>query len=194
MAEMQAMEYKPTLTLVPDSTDSPTAAMIPDESALEINKDEVAGSKLDISQLTEEEQKQVRDFAEKIDITDTNAVLTFGAASQRNIANFSENTLKNVRSKDMGDVGKMLSGLVVELRGFGDTGEGKRGFLGLRKRISSFCPGTNKAPQKVPSNSSIVSAAILVVILALVSLLLTPLAQAILAVSCLGRDRPLEKR
>jgi len=137
MPEMQAMEYVPTLTLDPDGESSPTAAAIPAANALEISKDDVAGSKLDISQLTEEEQKQVRDFAEKIDITDTNAVLTFGAASQRNIANFSENTLKNVRSKDMGEVGKMLSGLVVELRGFGDTGEGKRGFLGLRKRVTN---------------------------------------------------------
>ena len=137
MAEMEAMEYVPTLTLDPDGESSPSAAAIPAANALEVSKDEVAGSKLDISQLSEEEQKRVRDFAEKIDITDTNAVLTYGAASQRNIANFSENTLKSVRSKDMGEVGQMLSGLVVELRGFSDTGEGKRGFLGLRKRITN---------------------------------------------------------
>jgi len=137
MAEMEAMEYVPTLTLDPNGESSPSAAAIPAANALEVSKDEVAGSKLDISQLSEEEQKQVRDFADKIDITDTNAVLTYGAASQRNIANFSENTLKSVRSKDMGEVGQMLSGLVVELRGFSDTGEGKRGFLGLRKRITN---------------------------------------------------------
>jgi len=137
MAEMEAMEYVPTLTLAPDGEGSPTAATIPAADALDISKDEVAGSKLDISQLSEEEQKQVHDFADKIDITDTNAVLTYGAASQRNIANFSESTLKSVRSKDMGEVGQMLSGLVVELRGFSDSGEGKRGFLGLRKKITN---------------------------------------------------------
>jgi len=136
MAEMEAMEYVPTLTLDPDSESNPAAA-IPSVTALEISTDEVAGSKLDISQLSDEEQKQVRDFAEKIDITDTNAVLTYGAASQRNIASFSENTLKSVRSKDMGEVGKMLSGLVVELRGFSDTGDGKKGFLGLKKKITN---------------------------------------------------------
>jgi len=152
MPEMQAMEYVPTLTLNPDGDSSPTAAMIPAETALEISTNEVAGSKLDISQLSEEEQKQVRDFADKIDITDTNAVLTFGAASQRNIANFSENTLKNVRSKDMGEVGKMLSGLVVELRGFGDTGEGKRGFLGIRKRITNKIATLKAEYAKVSAN------------------------------------------
>jgi len=137
MAESEAMEYVPTLTLDPDSDSSSTAIAIPAANALELSQDEPAGAKLDISQLNEEEQKQVRDFADKIDITDTNAVLTYGAASQRNIANFSESTLKSVRSKDMGEVGKMLSGLVVELRGFGDAGEGKRGFLGLRKKITN---------------------------------------------------------
>ena len=137
MAEMEAMEYVPTLTLDPDGESSPTAAAIPAANALDINKEDVPGSKLDISQLSEEEQKQVRDFADKIDITDTNAVLTYGAASQRNIANFSESTLKSVRSKDMGEVGQMLSGLVVELRGFSDSGEDKKGFLGLRKKITN---------------------------------------------------------
>ena len=137
MAEAEAMEYVPTLTLDPDGTGSPTAAAIPAANALEITKEDVPGSKLDISQLTEAEQKQVHDFADKIDITDTNAVLTYGAASQRNIANFSESTLKSVRSKDMGEVGKMLSGLVVELRGFGDTGNDKKGFLGIKKRVTN---------------------------------------------------------
>ena len=137
MAETEAMEYVPTLTLDPNGESSPTAIAIPAANALELSQDEPAVAKLDISQLNEEEQKQVSDFANKIDITDTNAVLTYGAASQRNIANFSESTLKNVRSKDMGEVGKMLSGLVVELRGFSDNGEGKRGFLGLKKKVQN---------------------------------------------------------
>jgi len=137
MAESEAMEYVPTLTLDPDGTESPTAAAIPAASALEISKEDVPGSNLDISQLSDEEQKQVRDFADKIDITDTNAVLTYGAASQRNIANFSENTLKSVRSKDMDEVGQMLSGLVVELRGFSAAGDEKKGFLGLKKKITN---------------------------------------------------------
>jgi len=134
MQEMEAMEYVPTLTLDPDKEDSSTAVAIPAANALELSKDDAA-VKLDISQLSDEEQKQVRDFADKIDITDTNAILTYGAASQRKIAGFSENTLKNVRTKDMGEVGNMLSSLVVELRGFSDKGEDKKGFLGIRKKI-----------------------------------------------------------
>ena len=134
MAESEAMEYVPTLTLNPDG-ESTSAIAIPAANALELSQDEAAGAKLDISQLSEEEQKQVRDFADKIDISDTNAVLTYGAASQRNIASFSESTLKSVRSKDMGEVGQMLSGLVVELRGFSDSGDEKKGIFGLRKKI-----------------------------------------------------------
>ncbi|MCL2424911.1 MAG: toxic anion resistance protein [Oscillospiraceae bacterium] len=135
MSEMNAMEYVPTLTLDPDSEASSTAVAIPAANALELSKDEPAANTLDISQLSDEEQKQVKDFADKIDITNTNAVLTYGAASQRNIANFSENTLKSVRSKDMGEVGQMLSGLVVELRGFNSGGEEKGGFLGLKRKV-----------------------------------------------------------
>jgi len=130
------MEYVPTLTLDPDGQSSPEAVAIPAANALELSKDQVAAH-LDISQLSKEEQKQVLDFADKIDITDTNAVLTYGAASQRNIASFSESTLKSVRTKDMGEVGQMLSGLVVELRGFSDAGEDKKGFLGLKKKVQN---------------------------------------------------------
>jgi len=136
MSEMEAMEYVPTLTLDPDGQSSPEAVAIPAANALELSKDQVAAH-LDISQLSKEEQKQVLDFADKIDITDTNAVLTYGAASQRNIASFSESTLKSVRTKDMGEVGQMLSGLVVELRGFSDAGEDKKGFLGLKKKVQN---------------------------------------------------------
>ena len=136
MQEMNAMDYVPSLTLDPDGDKSPTALAVaaagdPDQRSAD------AAVKLDISQLSEPEQKAVRDFAEKIDITDTNAILTYGAASQRNIANFSESTLKNVSTKDMGEVGNMLSSLVVELKGFADTGDDKKGFLGLKKKVQN---------------------------------------------------------
>ena len=129
---MEAMEYVPSLTLDPDGKAS--AVPIPAANALELAKDD-AVARLDISQLTEAEQKTVRDFADKIDITNTNAILTYGAASQRNIAGFSESTLKSVRTKDMGEVGDMLSSLVLELKGFGSSEEDKKGFLGLKKKV-----------------------------------------------------------
>jgi len=136
MQEMSSMEYVPSLTLSPDGEASPAALAIPAANAFELKKDDPA-VKLDISQLTEAEQKMVRDFANKIDIADTNAILTYGAASQRNIASFSENTLKNVRTKDMGEVGNMLSSLVIELKGFSDAGDEKKGILGIKKKVQN---------------------------------------------------------
>jgi len=152
MEEMQTMEYVPTLTLDPDGTESSAALAVPAATAPQLISEQDDSAKLDIKQLSPDEQKQVRDFADKIDITSTNAVLTYGSASQRNIANFSESTLKNVRTKDMGEVGQMLSGLVVELRGFSDTGEEKKGFLGLRKKVRNKIESMKAEYAKVSAN------------------------------------------
>ncbi|MCL2125989.1 MAG: toxic anion resistance protein [Oscillospiraceae bacterium] len=134
MDEMNAMEYVPTLTLDPDNAVDTVA--VPAENVLELKKDEPP-VKLDISQLSDAEQKLVRDFAAKIDITDTNAILTYGAASQRNIASFSESTLNSVRTKDMGEVGGMLSELVMQLKGFSADDGDKKGFLGMKKKVQT---------------------------------------------------------
>ncbi|MCL2046816.1 MAG: toxic anion resistance protein [Oscillospiraceae bacterium] len=130
-AAEELAEYVPTLTLDPNG-ESETHE-IPAVDALELPKDDAA-LLLDISKLTDAEQKAVLDFAEKIDITDTNAVLTYGAASQRNIASFSESTLNSVRTKDMGEVGGMLSELVVQLKGFGNDDNAKKGIFGLKRK------------------------------------------------------------
>ena len=151
MQEMEAMEYVPTLTLNPDIENDAAATALA-KTDITIPTEDEAAVQLDISRLSEEDQNQVREFAKQIDITDTSAVLTYGAASQRNIANFSENTLKNVRTKDMGEVGKMLSGLVVELRGFSDTGEGKKGFLGIRKKVRNKFETMKAEFSKVSAN------------------------------------------
>ncbi|MCL2226593.1 MAG: toxic anion resistance protein [Oscillospiraceae bacterium] len=151
MQDVSAMEYVPSLTLDPNGTNAPKAPTLPAEDALEVKTADSA-AQLDISQLSEEEQKVVLDFAAKIDITDTNAVLTYGAASQRNIANFSENTLKNVRTKDMGEVGNMLSSLVVELRGFSGTGDEKKGLLGIKRRVRNRIAALRAEYAKVSTN------------------------------------------
>jgi len=145
------MQYVPSLTLEPDGAGAPTAAAIPAANALELKKADEA-CQLEISQLSEEEQKVVRDFAAKIDITDTNAILTYGAASQRNIANFSENTLKGVRTKDMGEVGGMLSSLVVELRGFNGSGDEKKGILGIKRKVRNRLEALRADYAKVSTN------------------------------------------
>jgi len=125
--------YTPTLTL--NTTEAPEAPAITLDTA--IDKRDAAAVKLDISQLNEAEQKMVREFAKKIDITDTNAILTYGAASQKNIADFSSGTLEKVRTKDMGEVGNMLSNLVVQLKGFNYGEEEKKGLFGLKKKVEN---------------------------------------------------------
>ena len=111
------LDHVPSLTLDPSGQTAAAAAPAANTEEEKKKRDENA-VKLDMNQLSPDEQKAVLDFAEKIDISDSNAVLQYGAASQKNIADFSSNTLNNVRSKDMGEVGTMLSDLVVELKGF----------------------------------------------------------------------------
>ncbi len=87
-------------------------------------------------QLTPVEQRMVEEFAAQIDITNAGQVLQYGAGSQKKIADFSETALNNVRTKDMGEVGKMLTDVVAELKEFDDVEE-EKGFLGLFKRSSN---------------------------------------------------------
>ena len=86
--------------------------------------------------LTPEEQKMVNDFAAQIDITNTQLVMQYGAGSQKKIADFSENALNNVRTKDMGEIGQMLAGVVAELKDF-DNEEDEKGILGFFKKSSN---------------------------------------------------------
>ena len=132
-------DFTPELTLTPDlsagtaAAQAPELTLTPDQSAADAAaaqkaRDEQA-VKLDESQLTEAERKMVDDFAQKIDITDSNVVLQYGAAAQKNIASFSENTLNSVRTKDLGEIGQSLAGLVGELQNFGQ--EEKSGIFGF---------------------------------------------------------------
>ncbi|MBE6949386.1 MAG: toxic anion resistance protein [Ruminococcaceae bacterium] len=130
--DIQNMEYVPTLTLDPNTEEKKTSSV--DEA---VAKAQAEAAKLDISKLSAAEQKAVHDFAEKIDITDTNAILQYGASSQKNISAFSDTTLNAVRTKDMGEVGEKLTDLVVELKGMNFDEEEKRGFLGIRKKMSN---------------------------------------------------------
>jgi len=84
--------------------------------------------------LTEEEQKMVDEFAEKIDLRDTNVILQYGAAAQKKIASFSDAALEGVKTKDLGTVGNDVAKLVTELKGFDIDGEESKGFLGLFKK------------------------------------------------------------
>ena len=83
--------------------------------------------------LTVEEKKMVDDFVEKIDLTNSNSILQYGVGAQKKIADFSETALNNVKTKDLGAIGDMLSNVVVELKNFENTEE-KKGFLGIFKK------------------------------------------------------------
>ena len=125
------METKiPELTLTPDLTVTPETEV----AKVEDTRPE-AGP--DMSMLSPEEQQAVEAFAEKIDLTNSGLVIQYGAAAQKNIANFSETTLANVRTKDMGELGEMVGDLVAELKGFDAVEEEKKGFLGLFKKAGN---------------------------------------------------------
>lgn len=91
---------------------------------------------LDDSVLTEEERKMVEEFSEKIDLNNSNAILQYGAATQKKMADFSETALENVKTKDLGEVGDLLTNVVTELKSF-DVQEEEKGFLGLFKKTSN---------------------------------------------------------
>jgi len=85
--------------------------------------------------LTEEERRMVEEFAAQIDLTNSGAVLQYGAGAQKKMADFSEDVLGNVKTKDFGEVGDALTGVVTELKGF--DAEEEKGFLGLFKKSSN---------------------------------------------------------
>ena len=127
--------YIPKLTLEPNATE----AAVQEAPKLEVTDEEVEAKaaevkKLDISALSPAEQAAVHEFAGKIDILNTEQVMNYGAAAQKNISEFSDAALNTVRTKDLGEVGDMLSDLVVELKGMNFSQEEKKGLKGLFKK------------------------------------------------------------
>ncbi|MBQ6806989.1 MAG: toxic anion resistance protein [Lachnospiraceae bacterium] len=89
---------------------------------------------LDDSILTDEERKMVDEFSNQIDLHNSNAILQYGVGTQKKMADFSGDALENVKTKDLGEIGEMLSGVVAELR---DFDEDEKGFLGFFKKTSN---------------------------------------------------------
>ncbi|MCR5388281.1 MAG: toxic anion resistance protein [Lachnospiraceae bacterium] len=119
-------------------TEAPTLVFDMPEVKSEIDvvkTDEIEAPKdaLDDSMLSEEEKKMVSDFAGQIDLRNTDAVLRYGAGTQKKMADFSDKALDNIRAKDMGEVGDMLSGLVTELKSF-DVSEDAKGITAFFKK------------------------------------------------------------
>ena len=142
----------PELTLNPTETDvaMPELTLEPNAPA-QVEEKKIEPVALDDKLLTEQEKKAVDEFSKKIDITDTNMVLQYGAAAQKSVASFSENALNNVRNKDMGEIGDDLSRLVVELKGFGEDEE-KKGLKGLFKKAGNKLEIMKAQYSKVEAN------------------------------------------
>ncbi len=121
----------PTLTFEPFAEETGEAQIILQEEKA-VPKAEI----LDEANLSPEEKKLVADFAEKIDLGKSNLVLQYGVGAQKKIADFSETALSNVKTKDLGEIGEMLSGVVMELRSF-ESEEEEKGFLGFFKKTSN---------------------------------------------------------
>ena len=126
-------DIKLTLGAVP-AAPNPTAAATA-EAPIETIKEEVQ-EEVQKQVFTPEEQAQIDEFAKKIDITNSSLVFQYGAGTQQNIASFSDTALNNVRSKDLGEVGDMIAGLVTELRSFNVDSDEKKGLFGvLRQKV-----------------------------------------------------------
>ncbi|WP_461206033.1 toxic anion resistance protein [Clostridium sp. DL1XJH146] len=97
--------------------------------------EEIKEEVIEDSNLTEEEKQMVDQFVEKIEITNVNSILQYGVGTQKKISDFSETALNNVKTKNLGEVGEILSSVVSELRNFETPDEDeKKGFLGLFKK------------------------------------------------------------
>ena len=158
----ETMDLTPQLTLTPDSAaaqpQAPSLTLEPNADQQQAQAAQQAAQaqreanavKIDESMLSEAERKMVDDFAQKIDVTDSNLVLQYGAAAQKNIASFSENALSNVRTKDLGQVGDALSQLVGELKTFGQPE--KKGLAGLFQKKRSELEAMKASYAKAESN------------------------------------------
>ena len=118
----------PTLTFGAETKEMPTVV---EETAVA----ETQEPAWDDSLLSDEERQMVDNFVGQIDLDNSNAILQYGVGTQKKMADFSETALKNVRTKDLGEVGDLLSGVVTELKSF--DAEEEKGFLGFFKKQSN---------------------------------------------------------
>ena len=131
MEKIQDAEImEPVLTFEPFAEETKENVILEEKNEISAVKKEMENLRL-----TDAEKKMVADFSSKIDLKNTNLVLQYGSGAQKKIADFSESALDNVRSKDLGEVGELLSSVVAELKCFDE--EEQKGFLGLFKKANN---------------------------------------------------------
>lgn len=139
--ELDGFTTTPTLTLEPFAEEAPAAPVVTAEPEKPI---------FDESVLTAEERHAVEQFAEKIDLTNSQMILQYGAGTQKKMADFSESALENVKTKDLGEIGDLLTGVVKELRSFDE--EEEKGFLGIFKKPSNKISAMKAKYSKAETN------------------------------------------
>lgn len=122
--EFNEFSPTPTLTLEPFKQEEKTPAAVKEQDPV-----------FDDAILTPEEKQAVVQFADQIDLTNSTMILQYGAGTQKKMADFSENALENVKTKDLGEIGDLLTGVVKELKSFDE--EEEKGFLGIFKKSSN---------------------------------------------------------
>lgn len=130
----------PVLTLDP----------FPEKEAIPEEKREPAEPAWDDNILTEEERRMVDQFTSQIDLHNSNIVLQYGAGTQKKMADFSEKALENVQTKDLGEIGDLLTGVVTELKGF--DAEEEKGFLARFKKSSNKLTALKAKYDKAETN------------------------------------------
>ena len=158
MADEKKYEINLTLDPTPAAPAAPTAAAA--QAAPQQAQPEAPVEKLDISVLEPAEQAAVREFAKKIDVTDSAQVLSYGSAAQKNIADFSSQALDKVRTKDLGEAGDMLADLVAQLNGLSDAAEPPKGLKGLFHRASKSISDLKTKYDKAEVNVDKISSAL----------------------------------
>lgn len=148
---MATNETQPTpqLTLTPTLDDAPAPVLATPEP-LAAQPADAPAPELDDSMLTDEEKKMVDSFAQQIDVRDSVAILQYGAGAQKKMADFSESALASVRTKDLGEVGGLITDVVTELRSFDATEE--KGLFGFFKRGASKIDSLRTRYDKAEAN------------------------------------------
>ena len=141
MSTLDEMEM-PTLTFDPIPEPEEKAQVVPVQEEK---------AKLDDSMLNDKERQMVESFAKQIDLHNTNGILQYGAGTQKKMADFSEKALENVKTKDLGSVGDMLTNVVTELKSF-DAQEEEKGFFSFLKKPVDKITSMKTKYDKVETN------------------------------------------
>ena len=125
MSDEIKLELDPKVPTLDLDVATPSAVSVPnieDVTALQTGE---APAYLSDANLSDAEKQMVEDFSTKINLRDSNVILQYGAAAQQKIADFSDNALEGVKTKDLGEIGKEISSLITELKGFDVDDAGK---------------------------------------------------------------------